>query len=129
MLYPIIRVRDNCGRKHEHIVGENSHDVLYIDNESGGIHYLNCQCMAGTRFPEEGYSFVGQDNGEFSISGQLEIEMVTLDELIEMATEHLEEATKAKIAFYRSMRSHWEEEMNECRKETGILHDTGGQLP
>ena len=129
MLYPIIRVRDNCGIKREHIVGSNSHDVLYIDNESGSIHYMNSQCMAGTKFPEEGYIFTGQDKGEFSITGQLEVEMVTFDELIDMAEEHLEEATKAKIRFYKAMRSHLEEEMQECRKETGILHDTGGLLP
>lgn len=34
MLYPIIKVKDTDG--HEHIVGENIHDTLYID-ENGAI--------------------------------------------------------------------------------------------
>ena len=34
MLYPIIKVKDTDG--HEHIVGENIHDTLYID-EIGAI--------------------------------------------------------------------------------------------
>ena len=40
MRIPIIRVKDG---DYEHIVGTNSHDVLYIDERSGGIQYLNMQ--------------------------------------------------------------------------------------
>ena len=129
MLYPIITVKDNCSKsKREHIVGSNSHDVLYID-KSGGIHYLNCQGMVGTKFPDEGYCFVGEDKGEWSITSRPEIKMVTLDELIDMASEHLEESTKAKIKAYKALRKHWDAEMQNCREETGIGYDTGGLLP
>ena len=58
MLFPIIRVRDNAAGGTEHIIGENSHDVLYI-SKSGGIQYVNIQCMEGTKYPEEGYSRIG----------------------------------------------------------------------
>ena len=127
MLYPIIKVRDNCGMHHEHIVGSNSHDVLYID-KTGGIHYLNAQCMAGTKFADEGYSFIGIESEE-SISCIPEIEFVTLDQLIDMATESLSEGMKAKIESYKMLRKHWDDEFEKCKEETGISYDTGGNLP
>lgn len=40
MLFPIIKVKDG---EHIHIVGTNSHDELYVDEITGGIHYLNLQ--------------------------------------------------------------------------------------
>lgn len=46
MRIPIIKVRDG---DYEHVVGTNSHDVLYVDNESGGIQYLNVQGYEGTK--------------------------------------------------------------------------------
>lgn len=128
MLYPVIKVRDNCGHKMEHIVGSNSHDVLYID-DGGGIHYLNCQCMAGTKYADEGYSFVGVDKGEWSMSCRPEIEFITLEELIDMATDSLNEGMKAKIASYKALRKYWDEEYEKCRTETGIMGDTSGNMP
>jgi hypothetical protein len=129
MLYPVITVKDNCSKsKREHIVGTNSHDTLFI-SKGGGIHYLNSQAMVGTQYPEEGYSFVGEDKGEWSITCRPEIKMVTLDELIDMASEHLEESTKTKIKIYKALRKHWDDEMQKCREETGIGYDTGGLLP
>ena len=129
MRYPIIKVRDNCGRRMEHIVGENSHDLLYVDSKTGSIHYLNSQCMAGTKYPEEGYSFIGEDKGEWSLTCEPEIEMVSLEKLIDMASEHLEEGMKAKIESYRALKKHWNEEMEKARNETGIGWDTGGFMP
>lgn len=44
MLVPIIKVRSRAygsGSSNEHIVGSDSHDMLFIDDETGGIHYLN----------------------------------------------------------------------------------------
>ena len=45
MMIPIIEVQDG---DYKHIVGTNSHDILYIDEDSGGIQYLNMQCCEGT---------------------------------------------------------------------------------
>ena len=129
MRYPIIRVKDNCFKDGEHIVGENIHDLLYVDSKTGAIHYLNIQGMVGTKYPDEGYSFVGADKGEWSITCEPEIEMVSLEELIDMAAEHLEEGTKAKIRFYKALKQHWDKELEKTMKETGIGGDTGGFLP
>lgn len=38
MRIPLIKVRDEDGR--EHVVGENPHDVIYVD-ENGAIQYAN----------------------------------------------------------------------------------------
>lgn len=128
MLFPIIRVRNNAAGGTEHIIGENSHDVLYI-SKSGGIQYVNIQCMAGTKYPEEGYSFVGIDKGEFSAVLEPEIEMVTFEELINLISSHLEEGSKRKIEAYRELRKYWNNEVEKTRQETGIGRDTGGFLP
>ncbi len=51
-------VKDNTnGYIHEY--GTNPHDSLYLEN--GAIHYENLQCCAGTKYPEEGYSFCLED--------------------------------------------------------------------
>ena len=34
---------------YEHILGNTSHDTLYIDKESGGIQFLGLQCCQGTK--------------------------------------------------------------------------------
>lgn len=121
MLYPIIRVRDKQTGK-EHIVGENIHDALSI-TENGQLQYINYQCLDGTG-DDGAYQFVDGTEGNYR-----EIEFVTLDQLIDMAAEHLEEATKAKIESYKAMRERMDEEMQKARKETGIKFDTGGLLP
>ena len=128
MKYPVIRVRDRS-TGHERIVGENIHDELYVDRESGGIQYLNSQCCRGTDGDDAEYEFIGEDKGEWSITMQPEIEFVTLDRLIDMASEHLEKATREKIKSYRALKKCMDEEMNKCREETGIRFDTGGMLP
>lgn len=49
-------LRDNTdGTVHEY--GSNPHDCLEL-NEDGSLHYQNLQNCTGTRYPEEGYSFV-----------------------------------------------------------------------
>ena len=82
MLFPVIKVKDNYNGA-EHIVGINSHDSLYIDHETGGIHYLNLQCCSGTRKFEgkSDYEFVGK---EFEYSGEPVIEFLTFNELAEL---------------------------------------------
>lgn len=128
MLFPIIRVKDCYGLKREHIVGENIHDTLYIDID-GGIHYINTHCMAGTKYPEEGYRFVGIDKGEYSIVMAPEIEMLTLDELIDFAADHLKDGTRKKIQLYKELRKQWNEELEKARKTTGVGFETGGFIP
>lgn len=87
MRIPIIKVRSKD--RHEHIVGEDIHDTLYID-EKGALQYMNAHCCEGTGFPEEGYAFVGiGGDGEGSLTGRPEVEFVTLDQLIEIEAEHL----------------------------------------
>jgi len=52
-------VKDNAsGMVHEY--GTNRHDSLVLQ-EDGSLHYENIQCCAGTRYPEEGYSFCRED--------------------------------------------------------------------
>ena len=83
MLFPIIKIKTEYG---EQIVGTNSHDCLYIENNA--IHYLDAQCMTGTQYPtESGMYFVGEDK-EYSISCRPEIEFVTLEEIIKIAKEN-----------------------------------------
>ena len=122
MLYPVIRVKDQL-TGYTHIVGENIHDQLYVD-EDLHLQYLNTHCMAGTDGCD--YTFVGKEEAEepFPV-----VEFVTIDQLIDMAAEHLETATKAKIMAYKSLRERMDEEMQKARKETEIKFDTGGMLP
>ena len=52
-------IKDNTdGTIHEY--GTDNHDALVLQ-EDGSLHYLNMQCMCGTRYPEEGYSFCRED--------------------------------------------------------------------
>lgn len=43
--------------------GKDPHDSLVLQ-EDGSIHYLNLHCCAGTKFPEEGYSFCLEDGSD-----------------------------------------------------------------
>lgn len=52
-------IKDNTdGSVHEY--GTNRHDALILQDD-GSLHYENMQCMCGTKFPEEGYSFCLED--------------------------------------------------------------------
>ena len=81
MLFPVIRIKSkmNPGGK-PRIVGTNSHDVLEIDEMSGGIQYFNLQCSESTKKydMESSYEFVGEVD---DWSGKKEIEFVTFEEL------------------------------------------------
>ena len=52
-------VKDNTNG-HIHEYGTDRHDALILQDD-GSIHYENLQTMAGTEFPEEGYSFCAPD--------------------------------------------------------------------
>jgi len=78
--FPIIIVRDNDTGK-EHIVGTDHHDSLWIDEETGGIHYLNLQCCEGTTKYDgkSTFEFVGVES---DFLYQSEIRFVTFAELM-----------------------------------------------
>lgn len=129
MLFPIIKIKDG---DREHIVGTNSHDVLYIDNNS--IHYLNAQCMMGTRYPDEsGMCFVGVDE-EYSISCRPEIEFLELEDIIELARKNIKEQTESTIKMYDSVKKYLDEKakcqqkLDDCKQRTGIASDSSGKL-
>jgi len=73
MIFPVIKVRDKLTGR-EHIVGTDSHDTLYIDKETGGIHYYNLQNGEGTLGD---YEFVGVET-EYDPDPQ--IEFATVDQ-------------------------------------------------
>lgn len=79
MLFPIIKVKDN-DYKNVHIVGSDEHDSLYIDEETGGIQYLNLQCVCGTKKFENKsvFEFIGTQN---KYDKDLQIEFITFEEL------------------------------------------------
>lgn len=129
MLFPIIKVREG---DRVHIVGTNSHDCLYIENNA--IHFLDVKGMVGTEFPEEsGMYFEGKPDDEYSFSGRPEIEFVTLDELFKIATENMERQTEEKLradkifAEFLNKRKECEQKINESQKENGISWDSSGR--
>lgn len=63
-------VKDNkTGTVHEY--GTDKHDSLVLQ-EDGSLHYENLECSAGTKFPEEGYSFCREDGTIPSPDGEEE---------------------------------------------------------
>lgn len=130
MLFPIIKIKEG---DREHIVGTNSHDCLYIENNA--IHYLNVQCMAGTQYPDEsGMYFKGNEDVEYSFSSRPEIEFMSLEEIIELSTKNMKEQTESTIKVYEAIKKHEEEKakcekaLNDCRERTGITSDSSGKL-
>lgn len=88
MMFPIIKVKDkHSGR--EHILGTDTHDQLFIDDETGGIQYLNLQNMCGTKIydDESEYDFVGIED---DFNHCFTIEFVTFDELLELYKRNIE---------------------------------------
>lgn len=83
MRVPVIMVKDSLNKKAKpRMLGTDSHDWLYIDKETKGIHYLNLQCCEGTKYGS--YEFVGNEpDGEFTTESW--IEWWTIDKLIEFA--------------------------------------------
>lgn len=124
MLIPIIKVKDG---NFEHIVGTNSHDVLYVDEESGGIQYLNIQCYEGTKKfnGERTMRFVGEA-GHFE---ETQIQFVTVEEMVRLAIKNMEDGTEAKLKMHQMMRDYLKAK-GECqeRLEGDDVVDTGGAL-
>ncbi|MEG0157530.1 MAG: hypothetical protein RR626_09595 [Anaerovoracaceae bacterium] len=90
MLFPIIKIKD--GDSEPRIVGTNTHDCLYVDEKTRGIHYLNRQCFGSTEYEEEGIEFVPEPQGlnyDFP-----EIEMVDFEQLTEIYLENADDEIK-----------------------------------
>lgn len=61
--YPRIMVKDNCRKDAEAFrIGGNSHHQLEVKHgdNSSHISFINIQCMVGTDYADEGYTFVGE---------------------------------------------------------------------
>lgn len=126
MLIPIIKINDN-GRIH--IVGTNSHDTLFVDENTGGIQYLNLQCMEGTRkhCGVAEMSFVTKELEEWEVYPQ--IEMITVEELVEIATKNMVEQTEASIRLHESFRRYIENKaLCEEKRSGDDVSDTSGML-
>jgi hypothetical protein len=128
MRIPIIKVKEGG---YEHIVGTNSHDVLYIDERNGGIQYLNMQCSEGTRKfgTEQTMQFVGETMEECDGLGP-EIKFVTVEELIEIAVKYMKESTENKRRLHEMAKVYLEEK-EKCQKqlENDNVWDSSGALP
>ncbi|HBI73636.1 MAG TPA: hypothetical protein DEG06_05130 [Lachnospiraceae bacterium] len=126
MLIPIIKINDNG---HIHVVGTNSHDVLFVDQNTGGIQYLNLQCMEGTRkhSGKSEMSFVSKKPEEWDIYPT--IEMITVEELIEIATKNMVEQTEASIRLHESFKKYLDaKNMCEEKRRDDDVSDTSGML-
>jgi hypothetical protein len=125
MLFPLIKVNDG---NQVHIVGTNSHDVLYVDEHTGGIQYLNLQCYEGTKKyrGKSSMSFVTKkEDGE----AYAEIEFVTIEELIEIAKKNMINQTEAGIKLHESFREYMEaKKLCEEKRSNDDVYDTSGML-
>lgn len=85
MLVPVIKIKKKMkDGEYVHIVGTNSHDCLYIENNA--VHYLNIQGMVGTEYPEEsGMYFDGIEPDEYDLQPYMTVEMVAVEEFIKIA--------------------------------------------
>lgn len=130
MLFPIIKVVDNDQKdKVFHIVGTNSHDLLEIDEESGGIQYLNMHCCEGTKKYDGTSTFSFHADSDDCFGPR--IEMVTFERLCEIYLEQtalsIEHEKKMHEVINRVREAH-----DQMVDESGLLDDgicdTGGTL-
>lgn len=124
MMIPIIKVKDG---DYEHIVGTNSHDVLYVDDENGGIQYLNVQCCEGTKKYDgkQTMQFVGEA-GYFE---DMQVQFVTVEELVGLAIKNMKDGTEAKLKMHQMMRVYLKEKAERQEKlAEADTCDSGGAL-
>lgn len=129
MLFPVIKIKEKRGDKEiTHIVGTNSHDSLFI--EGNAIHYSNLQGMVGTRYPDEsGMYFSGREPDEYSFSPYAEVEMVTMEELIEIAEQNMVKQTDASIRMHNALKQYYATK-SDCddKRSKDDISDTSGML-
>ena len=99
MVFPIIRVANKIGDEvFTHIVGTDPHDVLLLDNETGGLQYCDMQMMGGTKrykeFPDEERFFSFQGVGDGFLGPR--VEMVFFEKLCELYLEQAREDVRLK---------------------------------
>jgi len=128
MLIPIIKINDGG---YEHIVGTNSHDQLYVDEETGGIQYLNLQCCEGTKVytddEQNTINFIGKDEDG---SAHPLVEFVTIEELLIIATENMEKQTDAYIRLDELAKKYFEKKDESLDKLSKLeTRNTSGMLP
>jgi len=121
MRFPIIKVRDKLTGR-EHVVGTDSHDTLFIDKETGGIHYYNLQNGEGTRGD---YEFVGVDT-EYDPDPQ--IEFVTFDKLIELYKQNIAMSCEQEREIRDMLKKLIEKQRKKNRldEDEGEIQHTGG---
>lgn len=126
MRFAIIKVRDNAGGR-EHILGTNSHDMLEIDEETGGLQYQNMQCCEGTtKFDGVStYNFVGKID-EFTPWGR--IEFVDFDELLEIYKQNVVVSCENERKMRDMMKKFIEKQRNlfDLDEDEGEINHTGG---
>lgn len=127
MLFPVIKIKDK-DFDHIHIVGTNSHDQLYIDEETGGIQYLDLQCMGSTkkRNNDQYCKFVGSESKEHG--EKLLIDFVTIEELIEIAIKNMKEQTDNKLELDNMILKYFEEKEKCQERLNDSTPDTSGML-
>lgn len=100
MRVPVIRIRDKDTGSLR-MVGTDRHDFLEIDPETGGIHYVNLQCLESTRKydGESTIEFVGveiSDEGVF-------IDFVSFEEFINLCREEERKARSVSESELKSI--------------------------
>lgn len=129
MMFPLIKVQDNSSNEFK-IVGTNSHHQLYVDDQTGGIHFLNLQCMAGTKKygrDEPEYSFCGNEPDEYETC--VTVEFVSIEEMIKIAIENMKDQTEAKLRLDDMFKEYIEEQKRCEEKLKNTYPDTSGILP
>jgi hypothetical protein len=105
ILIPLIVVRDKIDGKC-HVVGDNHHDSLIIDNEEGTLRYYNLQNGQYSCKDRYGYEFVGGDPGYY---GRVCVQYVSADKYLKRQ--------------YRIMKTREEFEKKMFAEEGGIVMD------
>ena len=104
-----------------------------MDENTGGIQYLDLQCYEGTNRigGEASMEFVTREMQEWEVYPQ--IEFVTLDELIKIATDEMVKQTDARIKLHEILNTTMKtflEKKDECEKklENDKIRDTSGMI-
>ena len=100
MLIPVIKVKDVRYGTKPHIVGTDPHDQLFIDEETGGIHYMSLhnsesteRVISGEKYGEYVYEFVGTQPDEYNPFPL--VEFLTVEELFETIMRELENSAES----------------------------------
>ncbi len=127
MRFPLIKVKRGDAVR---IVGSNSHDFLCIDEETGGLQYTDLQSLAGTEKHNGSacLNFVPNEQDEIDAFMGPTVEMVSLEELIEIATQNLVDMTENQIKMFKIAEAHvGKEALLEENQRAGKNRKQGAQ--